>query len=163
VSDQSSGGVAPPEDREYRRVQAHMTVLKLEKADYDKVLADLETARVAWKSMGRGRREIFKYLQTVLDIGQRWYREEKGIEYQSLMLKIAKFRMGERQRGRFRVIVYCSSEPKTQGDFRVRNKWVHWLELAAKQIRDNQAFEDFVKETGSSISDAPPRGLFEGH
>jgi hypothetical protein len=128
-----------------------------EEADDNKVLADLETARAAWKSMGRGRGEIYKYLQTVFDIGQRWYNEGKGVRYQSLMLKITGFPMQERERGRFRVLVYCSSEPKTAAHFKLRNKWVQWLEFAGKKIWDGDTFEQFVKETGGSISNAPPR------
>ena len=94
-----------------------------EEADYERVKRDLESAKAAWGS-GVGRRNrIQVYLQTVFDIGQSWKKEDKGIRFQSLMLKIANFNMGERQRGRFRVIVYCSSDPKTPSDFRVRNKW----------------------------------------
>jgi len=128
-----------------------------EEADYERVKRDLESAKTAWGS-GVGRRNrIQVYLQTVFDIGQSWKKEDKGIRFQSLMLKIANFNMGERQRGRFRVIVYCSSDPKTPSDFRVRNKWVQWLELASEEIKEGQTFEEFVKQRGGSLSDAPLR------
>ena len=128
-----------------------------EEADYERVKRDLESAKTAWGS-GVGRRNrIQVYLQTVFDIGQSWKKEDKGIRFQSLMLKIANFNMGERQRGRFRVIVYCSSDPKTPSDFRVRNKWVQWLELASEEIKEGQTFEGFVKQRGGSLSDAPLR------
>jgi hypothetical protein len=124
--------------------------------DCERVERDLQKAKAAWRSEVGRRSRIYRYLQTVLDIGESWKREGKGIRFQSLMLKIANFNMGERRRGRFRVIVYCSSDPKTESDFRVRNKWVQWLELASKEIAEGQMFEDFVKGRGR-ISDAPLR------
>ena len=84
-----------------------------EEADYERVKRDLERAKAAWGA-GVGRRNrIHVYLQTVFDIGQSWKSEGKGIRYQSLMRKIANIDIGKRERGRFRVIVYCSSDPKT--------------------------------------------------
>jgi hypothetical protein len=92
-----------------------------EEPDYERVKGDLEKAKAAWGA-GVGRRNrIYVYLQTVFDIGQSWKREDKGIRYQLLMRKIANVDIGKRELGRFRVIVYCSSDPKTQSDFRVRD------------------------------------------
>jgi hypothetical protein len=125
-----------------------------QQTDEDRVRTDLETAKAAWNS-GHRRSRIYGYLQTVFDIGQRWKEEEKGIRYQVRMLKITNFKMGERLRGRFRVIVYCTSEPKSKSDFKLRNKWVQWLELKSKTPTD-QSFEQFVKARGN-LSDAPPR------
>jgi hypothetical protein len=128
-----------------------------EEADYERVKRDLESAKTAWGS-GVGRRNrIQVYLQTVFDIGQSWKKDDKGFQYQLLMRKIANVDIGKRELGRFRVIVYCSSDPKTQSDFRVRNKWVQWLELASEEMKEGQTFEQFVKQRGSSLSDAPFR------
>ena len=128
-----------------------------EEPDYERVKRDLERAKAAWGA-GVGRRNrIHVYLQTVFDIGQSWKSEGKGIRYQSLMRKIANVDIGKRELGRFRVIVYCSSDPKTQSDFRVRNKWVQWLELGSEEMKEGQTFEQFVKQRGGSLSNAPFR------
>ena len=128
-----------------------------EEPDYERVKRDLERAKAAWGA-GVGRRNrIHVYLQTVFDIGQSWKSEGKGIRYQSLMRKIANIDIGKRERGRFREIMYCSSDPKTESDFRVRNKWVQWLELASEEIEEGQTFEQFVKRRGGNLSDAPFR------
>ena len=85
-----------------------------EEADYERVQRDLERAKAAWGA-GVGRRNRIRiYLQTVFDIGQSWKRDGKRIQYQWLMLRIASVDIGKRERGRFRVIVYCSSDPKTE-------------------------------------------------
>jgi hypothetical protein len=128
-----------------------------EEPDYERVKGDLEKAKAAWGA-GVGRRNrIYVYLQTVFDIGQSWEREDKGIRYQLLMRKISNVDIGKRELGRFRVIVYCSSDPKTQSDFRVRNKWVQWLELGSEEMKEGQTFEQFVKQRGGSLSNAPFR------
>jgi hypothetical protein len=125
--------------------------------DLTRIESDLQRARAAWSS-GIGRKDrIWRYLQVVLSIGQRWKKQGKGIRNQELMLKTANFTMGERQRGRFRVIVYCSSDPKSDSDFRVRNKWVQWLELVSEEIAEGQTFKDFMEERGGRLSDAPSR------
>jgi hypothetical protein len=124
--------------------------------DLTRIEGDLQRARAAWSSRVGRKDRIWRYLQVVFDIGQRWKKHGKGIRNQELMLKTAKFTIGERQRGRFRVIVYCSSDPKSDSDFRVRNKWVQWLELAGEEIAEGQTFEDFVKGRGR-LSDAPLR------
>ena len=89
-------------------------MLEDEQTDYKRVARDLEMTRKAWRSEVGRRSRIYQYLQAVFDIGQSWRREGKGIRFQSFMLKIANFNMGERQPGRFRVIVYCSSDPKSE-------------------------------------------------
>ena len=128
-----------------------------EEADYERVQRDLERAKAAWGA-GVGRRNRIRiYLQTVFDIGQSWKRDGKRIQYQWLMLRIANVDIGKRELGRFRVIVYCSSDPKTQSDFRVRNKWVQWLELGSEEMKEGQTFEQFVKQRGGSLSNAPFR------
>ena len=128
-----------------------------DQADNVRVQNDLQKAKAAWSS-GIGRRDkIYGYLKAVFEIGQSWKREGRGVRYQSLMREIANVNLGERQPGRFRVIVYCSSNPKTKSDFKVRNKWVQWLEVASEEIEEGQTFKDFVKERGGSISAAPLR------
>jgi hypothetical protein len=125
--------------------------------DLTQVESDLQRARAAWSSRVGRKDRIWRYLQLVFNIGQRWKKQGKGIRNQELMLKAANFTIGERQRGRFRVIVYCSSDPKSDSDFRVRNKWVQWLELASEEIAEGQTFKDFMKERGARLSDAPLR------
>ena len=46
---------------------------------------------------------------------------------------------------------------RLSSDFRVRNKWVQWLELASEEIEEGQTFEQFVKRRGGNLSDAPFR------
>jgi hypothetical protein len=157
MSDQEQKGEV--EDEDYERVRPHIEKLKLQISDYVRVRRDLEIARTAWSSLGHGRRAIFKYLQTVFDMGLAWSAEKKGVLYQSLMLKLARFDTKSRDRGRFRVIFYCSSAPKTSSDFKVRNKWAQWLEY----IEDDELWhaettniEDIMRGK-YSLSDAPPR------
>jgi len=126
-------------------------------ADLTRVKNDLDKAKAAWNLRPGCKDRIWRYLQVVFDIGQRWKKEGNGIRYQRLMLRTAKVDLGKRLLGRFRVVVYCSSDPKTESDFRVRNKWVQWLEVASEEIEESQTFKDFVKERGGSISAAPLR------
>jgi hypothetical protein len=124
--------------------------------DQQRVERDLRRTRAAWSSVA-GRRDKMDYLETVFNIGENWKREQKGIRYQSLMLKLAGLNLGKRQRGRFKILIYCSSDPKNESDFRVRQKWVQWLDDASEKIKSGQTLREFVEERDGSISDAPPR------
>ena len=105
MADQGERDAAQSEEPDYERVRSLLPRLKLERAEVEQVKKDLNAARRSWESKGYGKAAIYKYLQTVFDIGQTWFNERKGVRYQAIMRALTGFDMGTKLRGRFRTIL----------------------------------------------------------
>lgn len=114
------------------------------------VRAELEKVRKVWLSCGRGPKDIYKYLQAVFDLEQRWERQNTRDRNSEWILETYKAPNPPNEEEPFGAIIYATAvfPPKDKG--KQRNKWSHLLHHMRKTKETSVA--EYIGWYGGSIN-----------
>jgi hypothetical protein len=114
------------------------------------VRAELEKVRKVWLSCGRGPKEIYKYLQAVFDLEQRWEKQNTRDRNSEWILETYKAPNPPSEEEPFGAIIYATADlpPKDKG--KQRNKWSHLLYHMRKTGETSVA--EYIEWYGGTIN-----------
>jgi hypothetical protein len=114
------------------------------------VRAELEKVRKVWLSSGRGPKDIYKYLQAVFDLEQRWEEQNTRDRNSEWILNSYKALNPPSEEEPFGAIIYATALFPSKEKGKQRNKWSHLLHHIRKAKETSVA--EYIEWNGGTIN-----------
>jgi hypothetical protein len=114
------------------------------------VRAELDEVRKVWLSCGRGPKDIYKYLQAVFDLEQRWEKQNTRDRNSEWTLETYKAPNPPSEEEPFGAIIYATAVFPFEEKGKQRNKWSHLLHHIRKTKETSVA--EYIEWYGGTIN-----------